>query len=1178
MVYLGLQPVNFGAWGAKLFIRHIKVEMPRTIDNSATARIARLRRAAASKGPIPAIRQNRGSQVVIDARLVKVECCDPCIFQWTGTSVPLAYQKTEAGYYFFTATIATAGNQVTIAAVNVGPAMNFTPCSNYEPDITTFQPINTRAGVTITFKIGNTEFVPASFKQQILIELSCNGNTSRVENTITYNTPTAYQMNISPCTITTIQTIATIPSGVTPEQHAAANALIRAANAFITGTATIESNPSSPSMAAFVLAASGAPNLYPQLEGVMSQVLSYNDSLSLMIALQSIPGKTMGTMALPIYVAIPSNNLLPEPVSSGSYFAAVNQFATTTYTYENSTDTLNVDNGVQTFLSTTLGSTVLVLGGTYTLTCGSRSYILDINYLGSSSASVTPVDATTTTLSPLSTTTTLPPLSTTTTLPPLSTTTTLPPINTTTTSTVAVSSTRPTNITAYPSFGSAVVDFDYEYQTYIYQYSIDNGVTFTDVQYPRVPLVIPNLRNGTEYTISIRAISRGYTAGGYIRGEPSAASDPVTVTPSENVPSNIGSVTIVPSYSTVSITDINDSNAFHYFIKIDNIGGSTTSISSGRVNSTSYIAQLTPNVTYSIYLAAANQYGIMNIVQYQAITGDAVPEVPIIINSFAGNKCAIITFNANQLRDSSPIITYLYSLDGITYQDSLQLSSPITINDLSNGTPYTIYLKAKSYLGISAPSSPVTVTPSSNAPVALTDISATPGDQRVTVAFTVTDGSTIFQYSKDNIYFTQFTTNPYTITGLTNYQLANIALGAVANDGSVSPLVFLPPVTPVPIVTTPDPPVITYIRPGNSSATVTFTHNNTGSVPISTYFYSIDGVNYVDSNQAFIPITITGLGNGTTYSITLKAIIVANTVYTSAPSNAVSVTPSTFVPPMLTTAVAANTGAYIYFNSEVAVTNYQYSTDGGNTFTVLSPATTTNPLYISNLANGAPVNIQVQGINGSQVSASSNTLTVTPTATVTTATPFIWYNPTGYTGTDTTLTNLANPSTYAGTFHNVAFSNSLFNFDGSTSYISVTGPTAAYATLCAWVKPSTITSQNALFSTSEKPATRIGWDISNNCYITDSTTSAPNIIASGTWQHFGLVYYAQGKQAAFYINGVPVNISETVTYPESFYNINTFDIGKYMSASLGYMKFYTNAFNATDMLAEFTSSKTQYGF
>jgi hypothetical protein len=77
---------------------------------------------------------------------------------------------------------------------------------------------------------------------------------------------------------------------------------------------------------------------------------------------------------------------------------------------------------------------------------------------------------------------------------------------------------------------------------------------------------------------------------------------------------------------------------------------------------------------------------------------------------------------------------------------------------------------------------------------------------------------------------------------------------------------------------------------GNAQATISFTPGSDNGTPITNYQYSTDGVNYtaLSPADALSPITITGLTNGITYNITLKAV---NAFGASLASGSVSVTP-----------------------------------------------------------------------------------------------------------------------------------------------------------------------------------------------------------------------------------------------------------------------------------------------
>ena len=99
---------------------------------------------------------------------------------------------------------------------------------------------------------------------------------------------------------------------------------------------------------------------------------------------------------------------------------------------------------------------------------------------------------------------------------------------------------------------------------------------------------------------------------------------------------------------------------------------------------------------------------------------------------------------------------------------------------------------------------------------------------------------------------------------------------------------------------TPSAPTITSITPASGSATVNFTApTSNGGQPITNYEYSTDGgTTWVAVSPAATtsPITITGLTNGTSYSVRVRAV---NSIGSGSQSNAINVTPNT-TPPVIT--------------------------------------------------------------------------------------------------------------------------------------------------------------------------------------------------------------------------------------------------------------------------------------
>ncbi|MFM1818696.1 MAG: hypothetical protein RIS61_294 [Actinomycetota bacterium] len=105
--------------------------------------------------------------------------------------------------------------------------------------------------------------------------------------------------------------------------------------------------------------------------------------------------------------------------------------------------------------------------------------------------------------------------------------------------------------------------------------------------------------------------------------------------------------------------------------------------------------------------------------------------------------------------------------------------------------------------------------------------------------------------------------------------------------------------------TTPSAPSSLTATAGNGEATVSFTAGSDGGSAITNYKYSTDGTTFTSFSpaQTTSPITITGLTNGTNYSIYLKAV---NSVGDGTASSAVSVTP---VAPVVASAPVSTTAS-----------------------------------------------------------------------------------------------------------------------------------------------------------------------------------------------------------------------------------------------------------------------------
>lgn len=193
--------------------------------------------------------------------------------------------------------------------------------------------------------------------------------------------------------------------------------------------------------------------------------------------------------------------------------------------------------------------------------------------------------------------------------------------------------------------------------------------------------------------------------------------------------------------------------------------------------------------------------------------------------------------------------------------------------------------------------------------------------------------------------------------------------------------------------TAPAAPTITSITPGNSSLSVAFTAGADGGSAITNYKYSTDnGVSYTAVSPAATtsPIVITGLTNGTTYNVKIRAV---NAVGDGAESTASSGTPRTIPSaPTITGITPGNQQLSVAFTAGSdggsAITTYQYSTDGGTTWRTRASGTTASPLVISTLStdgttaltNGVSYDIQIRAVNAAGDGTASSTSSATPVA------------------------------------------------------------------------------------------------------------------------------------------------------------------------------------------------------
>jgi gliding motility-associated-like protein len=517
-----------------------------------------------------------------------------------------------------------------------------------------------------------------------------------------------------------------------------------------------------------------------------------------------------------------------------------------------------------------------------------------------------------------------------------------------------------------------------------YQYSLDGGATWiTRSPVSTIsPLVITGLTNGTNYDILLRAVnSSGPGAAASTTGTPAAP--PAAPTALSATPGD-GQLTIAFTPGAN-----NGSEIISYQYSLD----SRTFITPNPLVTQSplTITGLTNGVNYNVTLRAYNGQGGGVPASVSGIPV-GVPVAPTALTAVSGNSQARISFRQTS-NGGSPITNYEYSLDdGATWVafSPANTNTVVTVTGLTNGTAYSIRLRARNAIGASEASQAISVTPGApEPPINLQGIAAS---RQITVNFTPgsDNGNAITDYQYSLFAFGNWgpfisldpkvTSSPITITGLNNGTAYSVRLRAVNAIGVSDNSVVIGPLTPADV---PAAPTSLQATAGNAQVTIAFIAGANGGSAITNYEYTLDGGTTwiaLTPSRSISPISITGLTNGTTYNIQLRA---RNAIGTSLPSTQVTATPA--AAPAAPTQLAATPGdrqITLTFvpaqDNGSPVTNYQYSLNGGNTWITVNPAVTSSPIVITGLVNSTQYTLQLRAVNAIGAGAIGSTVSARP--------------------------------------------------------------------------------------------------------------------------------------------------------------------------------------------------------
>jgi len=355
-------------------------------------------------------------------------------------------------------------------------------------------------------------------------------------------------------------------------------------------------------------------------------------------------------------------------------------------------------------------------------------------------------------------------------------------------------------------------------------------------------------------------------------------------------------------------------------------------------------------------------------------------------------------------------------------------------------------------------------------------------------------------------------------------------------------------------------------------------------------------------------------GSGTSYSQGSTFTINTNTtlyaVWTVPPPSA----------PTSLSSVGGNTQAYILFTQSGTITNYEYSTDDGATFLAFNPPQIYSPVNITTLSadgitpltNGTTYTVKLKAVNSGVSSDESVSVNVTPTVTSLLTVGRIIYldanNPSSYSGTGTTWTNLDSGGDYSATLNGSPTfdtttdpGNKYFGFNPGavTGQFAQINQAAAINpqlntpfTIQMWVKINNIGSQGSLvskvFGAQSYDGYALGYRTDNTLQLHENGSSqvkyfnsVTGVLSSGWALYTANIQFGNGggRSNKIFVNGrqvITASSNETgipspnqnLTFPNGFYGEGECDIGQFY--------YYNTELTTTQIIQNFDATKPKY--
>jgi titin len=207
-----------------------------------------------------------------------------------------------------------------------------------------------------------------------------------------------------------------------------------------------------------------------------------------------------------------------------------------------------------------------------------------------------------------------------------------------------------------------------------YNYSFDN-IVYTTASSLTSPITISGLTNGVPVVVYLKATN---AAGNSLASSPSASVTPFTIPDAPQIDSlTTGNQLVNVFYTPPTFNGGSDITTYQY--SLDQNPPRTYSPAIG-LNNPGTITGITNGTLVYVTLLATNAAGDSAESNTLSIFTESVPDPPVFVSVIPGAKKITFTYVEPEYTGGSPILNYLYSVDGSNY---------VTM-DVSSGGTYTI--------------------------------------------------------------------------------------------------------------------------------------------------------------------------------------------------------------------------------------------------------------------------------------------------------------------------------------------------------------------------------------------------------------------------------------------------------------------------------------------------------